>query len=257
MSLVDEATSEPREPFKGSLVSELRCNAELLRLLTDPIWGGVGVPHGSHETVMVVPGVLTGDRSTLLLRHWLRRIGYRANSAGMELNLDCSARALVNLELRVERSVERSGDRISLIGHSRGGILSRALATRRPDLVRQVIALGSGLDNGYDISAALRVLISAVRRYHNLTTDRVNRQGCMTQECTCEFGAASRAPFPKSVELVSVFTREDGFSHWRSSCVPYAHNVEVTGSHTGLVVNRTVYRAIGLALAGRTQEIPE
>jgi hypothetical protein len=71
----------------------------------------------------------------------------------------------------------------------------------------------------------------------------------MTQECSCSFGVASRAPFPSTVELVSIFSKQDGFSHWRSSEVPYAHNVEVTGSHLGLVANRKAYRAIALALA--------
>jgi len=56
---------------------------------------------------------------------------------------------------------------------------------------------------------------------------------------------------------VSVYSRQDGFANWRSSSVPYARNVEVRGSHMGLVVNRSAYRAIGLALAGRTQEIPQ
>jgi triacylglycerol lipase len=252
----EQATSDRQEPWNGNLVGELRWHAELAHLLFDPIWAGKGVPRGSGETVMVVPGVLSGDRSTLLLRQWLRRIGYEPHSAGMELNLDCSARALVNLERRVERLAESSGGQIALVGHSRGGILGRALATRRPDLVHVVVALGSGLDDGYDISLPLRLMIRVVRGYHGLTTDRVTRNGCMTQACACEFGDASRAPFPDSVELVSVFSRQDGFSNWRSSQVSYAHNVEVTGSHVGLVVNRTAYRAIGLALAGRAEEIP-
>ena len=120
-----------------------------------------------------------------------------------------------------------------------------------------MIALGSGLADGYDISLPLRAFIRVVRAYHGLTTDRTMRHGCMTQACLCEFGTASRAPFPESVELFSVYTREDGFSNWRASQVPYALNVEVKGSHIGLVVNRAVYRAIGLALADRAEEIHE
>ena len=36
---------------------------------------------------------------------------------------------------------------------------------------------------------------------------------------------------------------------WESAVVPYADNVEVTGSHVGLVFNRKAYRAIADALA--------
>ena len=36
---------------------------------------------------------------------------------------------------------------------------------------------------------------------------------------------------------------------WQSCVVPYADNVEVTGSHVGLAFNRKAYRAIAQALA--------
>jgi hypothetical protein len=36
---------------------------------------------------------------------------------------------------------------------------------------------------------------------------------------------------------------------WEACRVPYARNIEVTGSHVGLAFNRKVYRAIAEALA--------
>ena len=36
---------------------------------------------------------------------------------------------------------------------------------------------------------------------------------------------------------------------WESCVAPYADNVEVTGSHVGLAVNRKAYRAMAFALA--------
>jgi len=190
VTTLEQQPADTAEQWQGNLIGELRCHVEFARLLVDPVWRGVAIPRGQRDPVLVVPGVLSGDRSTLPLRQWLGRMNYRPQKAGMELNLDCSARALANLERRVEGLAELSGSPISLIGHSRGGILSRALATRRPELVQRVITLGSGLADGYDISLPLFTFISAVRRYHVLTTDRVNRHGCMTQECRCEFGAA-------------------------------------------------------------------
>ena len=105
MTALEEPPMERPEKFKGNLVAELRWQAEVARLLVDPVWRGAGVPRGDGETVLVVPGVMSGDRSTLLLRKWLRQIGYQPHSAGMELNIDCSARALDKLERRVERLV--------------------------------------------------------------------------------------------------------------------------------------------------------
>jgi triacylglycerol lipase len=250
------ASDEPddRRDWLASLLGEMRWQAETARLLIDPVWLGAGVPHGHGEPLMVVPGLLSGDSSLLLLRQWLRRIGYTPEWARMPFNTDCSDRALRALERRVQRIVQRNGAPISLIGHSRGGILGNALATRRPDLLRRVISLGSGHRDGFDVTPALRPMIVTLRTYHRLTTDRVSRHGCMTQACSCSFGVASRAPFPDSVELVSIFSKSDGFANWRSSQVPYARNVEITGSHLGLVANRKAYRAIALALAGSPEE---
>jgi hypothetical protein len=36
---------------------------------------------------------------------------------------------------------------------------------------------------------------------------------------------------------------------WEACIVPYARNVEVTGSHVGLAFNRKAYRAVAEALA--------
>ena len=254
MTTVPDESERSQRPWSGNLAGELRWHAELVRLLADPVWRGAGVPHGHGEPVMVVPGLLSGDRSTHLLRRWLRRIGYQPHPAGMTLNIDCSARALAALERRVNSAAERGGGSIALIGHSRGGILARALATQRPDLVHRVIALGSGLDNGFDISLPLRIGVKALRSYRVLTTDRAAKHGCMTQQCECLFGVLSRAAFPDTVELISIYSRQDGMSHWRSSRVSYAQNVEVTGSHIGLVSNRLAYRAVALGLAGRIGE---
>ena len=43
-------------------------------------------------------------------------------------------------------------------------------------------------------------------------------------------------------------SRGDGVVWWEACTVPYARNVEVTGSHIGLACNRKAYRVIGDAL---------
>jgi hypothetical protein len=43
--------------------------------------------------------------------------------------------------------------------------------------------------------------------------------------------------------------------HWQAALVPYASCIEVTGSHTGLIVNRKTYRGIATALA--QPELPQ
>jgi hypothetical protein len=61
---------------------------------------------------------------------------------------------------------------------------------------------------------------------------------------------ALRQPFPDSVRQTAIFTKNDGIVDW-NYCVnddPEA-DVEVSGSHVGLVFNANVYRHIAERLA--------
>ena len=59
----------------------------------------------------------------------------------------------------------------------------------------------------------------------------------------------ARAPFPGGVRFVSLYSRSDGIVDWRTCLVPAAELVEVGGSHVGMAVNPSVFRAVGSALA--------
>jgi hypothetical protein len=118
--------------------------------------------------------------------------------------------------------------------------------------VHSVVSLGAGLDTPFDISLPTRGAVAAVRAVHARTTDRATRHGCMTDCCACEFVTHYRAPFPEGIPLTSVYSRGDGVVWWEACVVPYATNVEVTGSHIGLAFNRKAYRAVATALAAGT-----
>lgn len=92
--------------------------------------------------------------------------------------------------------------------------------------------------------------MAAVRAVHRRTTDRVARNGCLTDTCGCRFARDYAAAFSPSVPLTSIYSRGDGVVWWEACLVPYARCVEVEGSHVGLAFNRKAYRAIAHALAG-------
>ena len=82
----------PLEPrWWGAHVRELRWQAELARLLADPVWRGRGLPRGDGGPVLLVPGFLAGDPSMAVLARWLRRLGHRPVRAGIAFNVRCSA----------------------------------------------------------------------------------------------------------------------------------------------------------------------
>jgi pimeloyl-ACP methyl ester carboxylesterase len=82
---------------------------------------------------------------------WLGRMGHRAYGSGIRLNVDCSNRALLGLERRLERVAEGAGRPVAVIGHSRGGHFAKAPAHRQPELVSRVVSTGAGLDTPFAI----------------------------------------------------------------------------------------------------------
>ena len=119
--------------------------AELGSLLSDPIYWGWGVPRGDGRPVLVLPGLLGGDRYLGPLRDWLRRIGYRPVPSGLDRNPGWSEQLVSELGELAESHVKSTGQRIAIIGHSLGGLQGRSVAARRPGVVRHLIALGSPL----------------------------------------------------------------------------------------------------------------
>jgi triacylglycerol lipase len=197
----------------------------------------------------VVPGFLASDDSLLLLRRWLRIVGYRPHTAGFLFNVDCADRAVERVERLVEAVGAATGRRVAIVGHSRGGHLARATAARRPELVSHAISMGADLQGLYGISSPTRAAVGIVRRGLHLTR-RSRDPDCFRAGCSCGFIRDYTAAFPVDrVRLTSIYTRGDGVVRWERAIVEEADCVEVTGSHIGLMANRKAYRAIAAALA--------
>ena len=236
-------------PWLGRPLAELRWQLELARLAADPVFCGRGVPHGDGRPVVLAPGFLAGDYTLLVLRGWLRRIGYRPHTCGFVANVDCSNRALERIEAQVEEVHARHGRRVALIGHSRGGHLVRALAARRPDRVSHGISLGADLRGMLGVSVPTRLAVAGARTGARWTR-RADADACFTVRCRCPFTRDYRRAFPeRRVRLTTIYSKGDGVVRWEGCIVPYARAVEVRGSHVGMVFNRSVYRAIAAALA--------
>jgi pimeloyl-ACP methyl ester carboxylesterase len=141
-----EATREERRFGLADLADEAwKPAAELGLLLVDRVFWGFGVDRGDGRPVIVLPGLYGGDRYLAPLRDWLRRIGYTPVPSGMTRNPGWSKDLVNDLGELAEAHFRRSGQRVTIVGHSMGGLQGRAVAARRPQAVRHVIALGSPL----------------------------------------------------------------------------------------------------------------
>jgi hypothetical protein len=91
--------------------------------------------------LMVVPGFLANDHTTLGLQRVLAGAGYRVTGWGMGLNSGVKADTLGRLAERIEAF--GGGGQVVLVGWSLGGIFAREVAKARPDLVARVVTMGS------------------------------------------------------------------------------------------------------------------
>jgi len=232
----------------GAAALRVRGPVQLQRFLRSDVVRGVGVPHGDGRPVVLLPPAVAGDWLMPVMQGWLRRIGYTGYRSSIRLHVDCSDRTMTRVLPRVEAVADANNAKVTLVGHSRGGLLARSIAAARPDLVERVICLGSPLSEPFAI-ANLALARSADLARSSLHRDPVKRSlGCLTEGCACTFGRFFRTGL--TMPLVSMFSRADEVVRWESCLVDGARNVEVRASHTGMLMARNVYTAVAHALAG-------
>lgn len=230
----------------GAAALRVRGPVAMSRFLRSEVIAGRGIPHGDGRPVLLLPPAAAGDWLMPVMHSWLRRINYTAYRSSIGLHVDCSDRTMARVVPRLEQVAASNGRKVTLLGHSRGGLLARALAAHRPDLTERVITMASPLSEPF---AVKNLTLAAAA---NLARTRLQHRrpdlACLTEACTCPYGQAFRATLP--VPLVSLFTRHDDVVRWEACLVEGARNIEVRGTHVGLLASRNVYTALAHALTG-------
>jgi triacylglycerol lipase len=228
---------------------ESRLGLEVAALVRHPIFRGEGVSDAGGQPTLLIPGFLAGDDSLGLMTRWLRRTGHHTRRAGIRSNVGCSEMTVRRLEERVELLAECRGQRVALIGQSRGGNLARVIAVRRPDLISGVVALGSPQLDPLAIHPLVRLPVLAVGALGTLGVAGLFGHACHNGACCQRFREDMYADFPSGVGYVSIYSRNDGIVDWRACLDPAAEHVEIAASHCGMAVSAEAYRAIADALA--------
>jgi pimeloyl-ACP methyl ester carboxylesterase len=189
---------------------------------------------GDGHAVMTLPGFMATDRSTQVLRRYLRCWGYAAGPWNLGRNYGVLADGDMEkvLDQRLADLYETSGGKVSLLGWSLGGLLGREMARRQPGLVRSVITLGSPLGDPRATNAwRLFELVSGRRIDDEEIGSRVN---------------ILRNPVPE-VPTTAIYSKTDGVVAWQIACLPpgdLVENIGVTTSHLGMGYNPAVLYAI-------------
>ncbi len=224
-----------------------------LSLRMSPVYYGFGVPRGDGSAVVLVPGFLGTDAYLYELHLWLGRIGYRSHMSGIGLNAECPGLLTERLLRTVERAHRETGRPVRIVGHSLGGIIARRACLERPDLISQLVALGSPLQAVHTHPGVIAA-IALVRLAKAAASADIG--DCLTDRCRCEFTANFARPLPRSVHHAAIYTRSDGVVDWHDAREPdQSLNHEVGGTHIGLVYNSRAYRVLAQLLAEHQESL--
>jgi len=215
------AGADAARPSAALLLTEpARGLVDLASLLVAAPWLATA-RRGDGHGVLVLPGLLASDTSTLPLRAFLGWLGYDVRGWDLGRNRGPTEEVLAGLPEAVLAHAERTGRAVSLVGWSLGGIYAREMARRHPALVRQVITLGSPFAR------------------HDPRQNRAHRP---FQHFSHLHADASQVPTPEerarpiNAPSTSVYSRLDGIVPWRACVAPETErhqNVEVRCSHIG------------------------
>jgi triacylglycerol lipase len=238
-------------PHLPPLWRESRIGLEWAALRRSDVFHGAGVPQGGGRGVLLIPGFLAGDGSLGTMTQWLRAAGYRTKRAGIRSNIACSEVACTRLEERLECLAARTGQRVVIVGQSRGGVFAKALGARRPDLVSGVVTLGAPVVSQLAVHPFVLAPVGVLAALGSGPVPGLISWRCLRGECCAPFRETLAGPFPPAVGYVALYSRSDGIVDWRSCMDPQADaRVEVHASHCGMGMNAEVYRAIARALDG-------
>jgi len=102
-------------------------------------------PRGPEDgpPVLVIPGFLATDRTTMDLRRALARAGWRSHPWMLGMNGGAKPNTMDLLQQRLDAIYQDAKQPVLIVGWSLGGMFARQLACRSPDKVRAVVTLGS------------------------------------------------------------------------------------------------------------------
>lgn len=181
-------------------------------------------PRGNGQPVMLIPGFLGNDAAMGKLAAHLKAHGYRVYGWGQGFNTGMTEAKAGALALQLKDiTAKHSGHKVALIGFSLGGVYARELARDNPQMVSQVITMGSPFAMT-DKNGNLDKRIQSVAQAFNPTA---------------EDPSDTRTPLP--VPTTSLYSTNDFMVMWKGSLnskQKTAENIPVAPGHLGMTSDR-------------------
>ena len=198
-------------------------------------------PKGDKHPVLVLPGLMTSDFSTGLLRFFLKDRNFSPHRWRLGTNMG-NPKDVEKVKERVLELHKRYNQKVSIVGWSLGGVYARAVAHDIPEHIRMVITLGSPYKGLMEPSHA--------KWFYQLVkgNDADDIDPHLLEKLKI------RPPVP----FTSIYSKLDGVVAWQH-CIEDDHsafteNVEVYASHFGMGLNPSVMACIADRLSQKKGE---
>jgi pimeloyl-ACP methyl ester carboxylesterase len=221
-------------PSKLALAAELPRAAWTLGSLAFARSMLMAAAKGDGRPVLLLPGLFTSDASNAVLKRYLEALGYRGY--GWELGHNFSLRTIgpegERLRARIAAIAQDTGEPVTLVGVSLGGVMARFAAQRWQEMVREVITISAPF-------AGSPRATNLWRTYQWLTGERIDseEQQALLAECA--------APLP--VKATAIWSRSDGFVNGMICHDPddaTCRSIHIDSSHMGVHVKPQVMRTV-------------
>ena len=231
----DETDTDDHRQRPAGIWRELFAAPELALFPASALAAAISSPRASApRPVLVLPGFIGSDQSTLPLRSFLWTLGHRPYGWGLGRNVGPAKHIAAGVDRLLVDLFDRHQTPIDIVGWSLGGVFGRLMAFNRPEMIRQVISLGSPIKLNRDESSVNRLfeLMGSIWNFSS-TSRRLD---------------IDKIPVPST----TVWTRTDGVVPGlacRQTPGPLAEVVEVRGAHCGLGHNGAVLHLVADRIA--------
>lgn len=194
----------------------------------------IGAPRGDGRPILLLPGYYASELSLMPLKGYLDFLGYETAQWGLGRNLgdvggysDEIARRLAN----------ENGEPVTLIGWSLGGAVARRIAREHPQLVREVITMGT------PVGGVPKDGMAGRRFSRKSGTDIDGLETTLHQ----------RNLIPVPHPLTVIYSEQDGvvpssiaIDHYND----HARHIKVDSTHLAMGVSAQIWRIIADILGG-------
>lgn len=191
------------------------------------------VPQGDGHLVLFLPGMLGDDSVFDEMRRCAEEKGHKTHGWEKGKNFGFNAKTGQHLQKLLKKVYDKNGGKkVTIVGHSLGGVFARELAREYPEMVRNVVTIGSPFNVTEDMNAGTSRVLRTIHDFFN-----PGKPGAPAID------GSEPLPMPAS----SLYSKADGIVNWRTSlnkAAPAAENIEVEDGHAAMVFNAKTLVAV-------------